>query len=196
MWAAPRERSAVTRRRHPITDELTIPTDAATPDAPAPDAPPSTEHDDAKPANRTGGARHKKQLADAKAFAVELARLAADTRCEDVRVLDVSRVSGVCDYFVIASGTSTRQLQSVARDLEGEAHLRGHPILGGKVGSGGDSPWVALDFVDVVVHLLSPEARGYYDLDGLWGDAKEVRWKRPREKAGAADAKVAAATDE
>ena len=98
-------------------------------------------------------------------------------------MLDVSRVSGICDFFVIGTGTSARQLQSVARDLEGEAHVRGYPMLGGKVGSGGDSPWVALDFVDVVVHLLSPEARGYYDLDGLWGDAKEVRWDRPDAKA-------------
>ncbi len=87
-------------------------------------------------------------------------------------MLDVRGISPVCDYFVIASGTSARQMRSVADDI---TELAGKQT--GKAihtdGYDGES-WILVDFVDVIVHLFSDQARAYYDLDNLWGDAKII----------------------
>jgi ribosome-associated protein len=99
----------------------------------------------------------------------------ADTKCANVRVLDVSGISPVCDFLVIGTGTSVRQMKTVADDVAdwGKEHdLRSF----GQAGTGEN--WIALDLVDVVVHVFSQEGRMYYDLDNLWGDATDVPWKR------------------
>jgi ribosome-associated protein len=124
----------------------------------------------------------------AKRFAVDAARLAANTRCSNVVVLDVSRVSPVTDFFVIATGSSGRQMRSVAEEIEDLGRPQGFKALG-RHGHEGESSWMLTDFVDVVVHIFSPDARGYYDLDGLWGDAGVVDWQTgapPPPNAGAA----------
>jgi len=100
----------------------------------------------------------------------------ADTRSTDVRVLDLRGLSPVCDYMVLATGTSPRQMRTVADDVRELAEERGHRVLGGSTGTGEN--WTAIDLVDVVVHLFSAEARSYYDLENLWGDAVQVEWKR------------------
>jgi ribosome-associated protein len=107
-----------------------------------------------------------------RAFAMEAAKLAAQTRCHNVVVLDVHGLSPVCDYFVIASGTSARQMRAVADEIIELAEKQdSKPIH--TDGYEGES-WVLVDFVDVIVHLFSDEARSYYDLDNLWGDANRI----------------------
>jgi ribosome-associated protein len=111
----------------------------------------------------------------ARAFAIEAARLAANTRCRDVTVLDVRGVCPVADFFVIASGTSARQMRTVMDELQelgDEKHFS--PLA--RSGYEGET-WMLLDCVDVLVHIFNDTARHYYDLDGLWGDAKPVRWQ-------------------
>lgn len=79
------------------------------------------------------------------------------------------------DFFVIATGTSPRQMTSVCNDIEELGQpLNFTPIS--RAGYGGDT-WVLLDFVDVVVHVFNDESRQFYDLDNLWGDAKPVEWR-------------------
>ena len=112
----------------------------------------------------------------ARRFAIEAARLAAQTRCDHVVVLDVSRVSPVTDFFVVATGSSGRQMRAVAEQIEDLGRPLTFRALG-RHGHEGDSTWLLTDFVDVVVHVFSPEGRGYYDLDGLWGDAAIVDWQ-------------------
>ena len=90
-------------------------------------------------------------------------------------VLDVTGISPVTDFLVLATGTSPRQMKTVCDDLEEMADQLGERPLS-RVGDDGTS-WTCIDFVDVVVHVFSPEARGYYDLDGLWGDARPVEWR-------------------
>jgi ribosome-associated protein len=115
----------------------------------------------------------KDQKADAaKQFALDAAKLAANTRCHNVVVLDVRNLSPVCDYFVLASGTSARQMRSVADQIEEIAEKQNSKAIHTD-GYEGES-WILIDFVDVIVHLFSDEARGYYDLDNLWGDAKRI----------------------
>jgi ribosome-associated protein len=107
-------------------------------------------------------------------FAVELARLASDMKCGDVVIMDLRGLSSVADFFVIGSGTSDRQMRAVSDELD---------IYGKKVGerayriSGHEAAtWILIDFVNVVVHLFTPQARLYYDLELMWGDAPRVDW--------------------
>jgi ribosome-associated protein len=111
----------------------------------------------------------------AKRFAIEAAKLMAATRCHQVVVLDVSGISPVCDYLVLATGTSSRQMRSVADDVVelGAANSYREFTHAGYEGE----TWICLDFIDIVVHLFNQESRMYYDLDNLWGDAKKLEWE-------------------
>jgi ribosome-associated protein len=111
----------------------------------------------------------------ARSFAVLAARLAANTRCYNVVVLDVRHISPVTDFFVIATGTSPRQMQSVCDDIEEMAQPLGHKPIS-RAGHGSDI-WILLDFVDVIIHVFSEGARQFYDLEYLWGDAKRLDWE-------------------
>lgn len=119
-------------------------------------------------------------------FAVETARLLFDDKCEDVVLLDVRSKSMVCDYILIASGTSDRQMRSVldhAQDLGRSLHFNAF-----HTSTDDNATWLLADFVDIVVHLFEPNVRAHYDLETLWGDAPRVDWERPdqrrRDRAG------------
>lgn len=107
-------------------------------------------------------------------LAVRLAREADATACEDVSILDVRGLSPVTNYFVIATGSSARQLRSVADSIKKVANEYGERPLG--MEGLDDARWVLLDFVDVVVHIFAPTSRAHYDLELLWGDAPRVDW--------------------
>ena len=112
----------------------------------------------------------------AHAFALAAAELAADTRCENVVILDLRGKSPVTEYFVIATGTSPRQMRTVVDEIVD---------LGKKTGftawqqSGYESAkWIVLDCVNVVVHVFDVESRDFYDLELLWGDSPRVDWRK------------------
>lgn len=116
----------------------------------------------------------------ARKFAIEAARLAANTRCHNVVVLDVRGLSPVTDYFVLATGTSPRQMRTVVDEASEFGETRGFaPYL--KSGYEGES-WILVDFIDVVLHVFNQESRQYYDLDNLWGDARKVDWQPSDDK--------------
>jgi ribosome-associated protein len=96
----------------------------------------------------------------------------ADKKADNPVVLDVRGLSGVADYFVILSAESDRQAAAVADGVDDRVTAMGAHRLGAEGRSGGG--WVLLDFGDVVVHVMSAEARGFYDLEGLWADAPRV----------------------
>jgi ribosome-associated protein len=125
--------------------------------------------------------REASRLEAARQFAIQSARLAANTRCTNVVVLDVNGISPVTDFLVLATGTSPRQMKTVCDELEEMAEGRGERPLS-RVGDDSSS-WTCIDFVDVVVHVFSADARGYYNLDGLWGDAMPVTWPETAEQA-------------
>jgi len=115
------------------------------------------------------------RLQAARQFALEAARLAANTRCQNVLVLDMVGVSPVTDFFVIATGTSARQMRTVCDDIDELAEKLG---FAGFHRSGYEGQtWIAVDYVDVVLHVFSYDARLYYDLENLWGDAKRIEWR-------------------
>ena len=116
---------------------------------------------------------------DTRQTAIDVARLALASRCHTVNVLDVAELSGLTDYLILATGTSGRQMKGVADEIEEAVAEGGHHVMSRSVS---DESWILLDFVDFVVHLFSDEARQYYDLDNLWGDAKRVQWKEKEKK--------------
>ena len=112
----------------------------------------------------------QKQQAEAAALAA--AKIAIDRNCKDVVVMDLMGRSPATDFFVIATGSSDRQVKTVADEII--RNLRGQKFRPfGKAGYE-DGNWVLIDFVTVVVHLFNSEYREYYDLEMLWGDAKQL----------------------
>ena len=122
-----------------------------------------------------------------RALAVTMARTCAENRCRDVTVLDLRKLSPVTDFFVLATGTSARQMRAVSeRTIDAGEELGQRPfgVEGDETMEGTEaSRWILVDYVDVIVHVFTPQSRGYYDLELLWGDAPRVDWRkgwRPR----------------
>ena len=88
----------------------------------------------------------------------------ADMKAVDSIVLDVRELSSVTDYMVVASGTSSRHVKSLANSVLMEAKAQGARPLGVE----GAGEWVLVDFGDVVVHVMQPATRSFYDLERLW----------------------------
>jgi ribosome-associated protein len=100
------------------------------------------------------------------------ARIALDTKAEELAVLDVRGKSSFADYFLIMSGRSTRHVQALAEAIEAELHSK---RISSKHAEGlQDGVWVLLDFGDVVVHIFYREQREFYNLEGLWHDAPRL----------------------
>ena len=91
-----------------------------------------------------------------------------DAKANDVRQLDVRRLTAITDWMVVASGTSTRHVLALADHVRTQVKAQGLSPIGTEGESGSD--WVLLDYGDVVVHLMLPDTRGFYDLEGLWDD--------------------------
>ncbi len=106
--------------------------------------------------------------------ALTLARLAvaaaADKKGENIVLLDLRKLSSVTDYFVICSGAVDRQLEAIADNIVDV--LKGkHNIPPRHVEGSGETGWVLIDYVDVVIHVFTPSLRNYYSLEALWANA-------------------------
>ncbi len=114
----------------------------------------------------------KKQNTDAGEFALATAKIAAGRHCSDIVVLDLKGKSPATDYFVIATGTSDRQMRTVSDEINEEARKCGMQRFG-RAGYE-QARWILLDYVDVVIHIFDSQYRDYYDLELLWGDAERL----------------------
>ena len=106
-------------------------------------------------------------------LALTAARVAAESRGTDVKILDLRAITPVFDYFVIATGTSRRQIHAMADEIEKVVKAELHDKRRGAEGYE-EGRWIVLDYGDVVVHLFDAESREYWDLEHLWEDAKSV----------------------
>lgn len=106
----------------------------------------------------------------------EIAKLAItaleDKKAEDIKIIDISEVSVIADYFIIANGTNRSQIQTLSDNVEevlGKAgvHLR-------QVEGYDNANWVLLDFQDVIIHVFDKENRLFYDLERIWRDGKLI----------------------
>ncbi|MGN8904090.1 MULTISPECIES: ribosome silencing factor [unclassified Collinsella] len=101
------------------------------------------------------------------------AQAAYDKKGEDVQVLDLTELSDVCDYFVLVTGTNNRQVDSIVDEIEEKvAEACGeHPF---SIEGREQKTWMLMDYGSVVVHVFTPEAREFYRLEKLWGDAPQL----------------------
>ena len=95
-----------------------------------------------------------------------------DRKGEDIRVLDISGVSDMADYFIIASGNNKNQVQAIADNVN-EAMLENRLELKQTEGYN-TAGWILMDYGDIIVHVFSKEERLFYDLERIWRDGKTV----------------------
>ena len=109
----------------------------------------------------------------------EMAKLAIealeDKKAEDIRMIDISEVSVIADYFIIAGGSNRSQIQALCDNVEEKLGRAGLPV---KQIEGYDTAnWVLLDFGDIIVHIFDKENRLLYDLERIWRDGQQIELK-------------------
>lgn len=109
--------------------------------------------------------------------ALLLTRFALEKKACDLVVMDVRELTSIADYFIICSGRSDRQVQSIAQGIE--ENLNHACISSLSVEGAHRGHWVLLDFSDVIVHVFYEPVRAFYDLDGLWGHAPRIKLPEP-----------------
>ena len=97
-----------------------------------------------------------------------------DKKAHDITVMDMHKVSGVADYFVMGTGDSDLQIKAIADEVRERIRRECQERPWHTEGTG-HHQWVLLDYVDVVVHIFDTERRAFYDLERLWGDAPKER---------------------
>ena len=95
-----------------------------------------------------------------------------DKKAENIQIIDISEISPLADYFLIANGTNRNQVQAIADNVEellGRLGYERRPV------EGYDSAnWILLDYKDIIIHIFDQESRNYYDLERIWRDGKVV----------------------
>mgnify|MGYP002545217895 CR=1 FL=1 len=106
----------------------------------------------------------------------EMAKIAChalgEKKAEDIQVIDIRNISVIADYFVIASGTNSNQVQAIVDNVEeqlGRAGFEAKQIEGNR-----NSSWILMDYGDVIVHVFDEENRLFYDLERIWRDGKQI----------------------
>ena len=106
----------------------------------------------------------------------EMARIAYnalnDKKGEDIRIIDITGVSVLADYFIIANGNSDSQVNALVDNVEEELHKAGYTLRQREGRSSGN--WVLLDFGDIIIHVFDKENRLFYDLERIWKDGKDI----------------------
>lgn len=106
----------------------------------------------------------------------EMARIAYDAlndkKGEDIKIIDITGVSVLADYFIIANGNSDSQVNALVDNVEEELHKAGYHL---KQREGrANSSWILLDFGDIIVHVFDKDNRLFYDLERIWKDGKDI----------------------
>lgn len=116
-----------------------------------------------------------------RALALLAARTADDKKGDDVLVLDVGDVLSIAGWFVIASASNSRLVESLADDIEraAKAELGIIPV---RMEGHREKQWVLIDYGDVVVHVFHKEMRDFYEIERLYGDVPRLDWARPTDR--------------
>jgi ribosome-associated protein len=108
--------------------------------------------------------------------AKEVAKLAIkaleDKKAEDIKVIDISEVSVIADYFIIANGSNRSQIQAMSDNVEEVLGRADYPVR--QIEGYQNANWVLLDFNDVIIHIFDKENRLFYDLERIWRDGKQI----------------------
>ena len=109
---------------------------------------------------------------ESRELAKQICEALADKKGEDIKILNISEVTVLADYFIIASGSNRNQVQAMADNVEETLGKLGHEpkqIEGYQSGN-----WILMDYQDVIVHIFHEQARNYYNLEKLWSDGVRV----------------------
>jgi ribosome-associated protein len=104
------------------------------------------------------------------------AQTAFDNKARDILIMDMRELTPLYDYFVIVTGTSRRQIHTLAEEIDAALRAEGDARMG--IEGYEASKWVVQDYGDILVHVFDPDTRSYYNLEELWADAKRVNWER------------------
>lgn len=96
----------------------------------------------------------------------------ADKKGEDIKVIDISEISVMADYFIIANGNSDSQVNALVENVDEKTHAAGYRLKQQEGARGGS--WILLDYGDVIVHVFGRESRSFYNLEHVWSDGKIV----------------------
>lgn len=113
------------------------------------------------------------EVRDSLALARLVAELADDRKAIDIVVLDVRELVSYTDHLVICTGNTERQVKAIHDHLHRELKDR-HGLLPRRVAGEREARWIVMDYLDCVAHVFTPEARGFYRLEQLWGEAPRV----------------------
>jgi len=114
-------------------------------------------------------------LSDSKAKALKIAEILHEKKGLDILLMELIGITLVADYFVIASGKSSTQVQALAHHVLEKMAEEGFDEL--RVEGKNEAHWVLIDYGDVVVHIFQEEDREFYNLERLWGNAKVIRYE-------------------
>jgi len=104
-------------------------------------------------------------------LALEAAKIVEDKKAQRIVLLDISDISIITDFFLICTGESPVHMRAIARELEEKLEQKGVNLLNS--GDYFNDRWILMDFGNLVIHIFSPEARDYYQLERLWADARK-----------------------
>lgn len=107
---------------------------------------------------------------------LKMAKLAIDAledkKAEDIKIIDISEVSVLADFFIIAGGNNHSQIQALCNNVEEKLGRAGHPVK--QVEGYETANWILMDFGDVIIHIFDKENRLLYDLERIWRDGKII----------------------
>lgn len=113
---------------------------------------------------------------ESKTLALTCARLADNKKAENIALLDLRSISSIADYFVIVTGSNEPHLRAIVDEISEKLRLD-HNVRPLSVDGAKITPWIVLDFIDVLVHVMNDEFRELYDLENLWGDGEKIDFK-------------------
>ena len=108
--------------------------------------------------------------------AIQCARIGDDNKAKDILILDLRGITPIFDFFVLMTGSSRRQIHTLAEEVD--AHMRSEGEKRLSIQGYQASRWVVQDYGDIVVHVFDQESRAYYALEELWADAPQIDWSR------------------
>jgi ribosome-associated protein len=107
---------------------------------------------------------------DAEALASRIAAVASDKKAQDIRVFDLRGIVSYTDFFVICTGNTERQTKAIQEGIRQDLK-DAEGILPRRVEGDSEGRWILMDYLDCIVHVFTPDARSFYRLEQLWGDA-------------------------
>lgn len=107
-----------------------------------------------------------------KEFAVLAVEALEDKKAEDITIIDISEVSVIADYFIIAGGNNKSQIQALSDVVDEKLGRAGLPLK--QIEGYNNANWILLDFGDIIVHIFDKENRLFYDLERIWCDGKKI----------------------